>query len=181
MTALKYRKLHVVLGYIQAIGCSLLCGFIGVKALTGTLSPVSSILSTLFLLFMIVISYIEVTRLGRTIMKIFTTYIYRIPTKGENHFQCFSMVCFFCLLIPLAVMRNNYPAIFFLIICIIAYFIIGIRGAMPDKISEKLIVALEADLPAILHGKANIEQSPKTVEDVISHTQKDLFENYSLN
>lgn len=52
---------------------------------------------------------------------------------------------------------------------------------MPDKISEKLIVALEADLPAILHGKANIEQSPKTVEDVISHTQKDLFENYSLN
>lgn len=78
-------------------------------------------------------------------------------------------------------MRNNYPAIFFLIICIIAYSIIGIRGAMPDKISEKLIVALEADLPAILHGKANIEQSPKTVEDVISHTQKDLFENYSLN
>lgn len=78
-------------------------------------------------------------------------------------------------------MMHNYVAILFLIINIIGFSTIGIRGAMPTKTSEILIAALEADLPAILQGKSNIEQSPKTVRDVISHTKKDLFENYSLN
>lgn len=176
MTALNYRKLSVVMGYTQAIGCSILLGILIMKAMTGVLNPILTVFSVLFLLFMIGKSYVEVTRQG-TILRVFTKETYRIQPIGKSAFECFLLVCFLCIISPFIVMLGDFTISLICILFFIASLTIGIAEAMPSQMSKKIIQIVESDFSSLL------EEDPlgKKIPNIQIQTEKSLFETFSLN
>ena len=176
MTALNYRKLSVILGYTQAIGCSILLGVLIMKALNGVFNTILLVLSSLFLLFMIGKSYMEVTKQG-TILRVFTKETYRIQPVGKSAFECFFLVCFLCIISPFIVILGDFTISLICILLFIALLTIGIAEAMPSKISKKIIQIIESDFSSLLEGVPSIND----IHEIEHQTEKSLFETFSLN
>ena len=186
MTALKYRKVSVILGYIQAIICSFLLGFVIKYTISGGLNLGISILAIISLVFMIVKSYIEVTRKG-TKIRISNNYIYTIIPNSTWFYQmeCFEYICIMCIGYPIVRIPDEYILDIVFIFGFVLILMMGLYHSMPSKKNQKMIEYLESYLKIdflfkLIYG-SNESTSDKTVSDVKSHTQRDLLETFSLN
>jgi len=186
MTALKYRKVSVILGYTQAIICSVLLGVVIRYTIFEGLNVGVSIFSIVSLAFMIVKSYMEVTRKG-TKIRISNNYIYTIISNGTYvyQFECFELICILCIVYPFVMILGDYILDIFCILAIVSLLIIGLFYSMPSKKNQKMIEYLESYLKIdfllkLIYGSKD-RTSDKTVSDVKSRTQRDLLETFPLN
>jgi len=186
MTALKYRKVSVILGYTQAIICSVLLGVVIRYTIFEGLNVGVSIFSIVSLAFMIVKSYMEVTRKG-TKIRISNNYIYTIISNGTYvyQFECFELICILCIGYPFVMILGDYILDIFCILAIVSLLIIGLFHSMPSKKNQKMIEYLESYLKIdfllkLIYGSKD-RTLDKTVSDVKSRTQRDLLETFPLN
>ena len=173
MTSLKYRKLSIILGYIQAIICSFLLGLVIKYTVSGGLNLGTSILSMIALVFLIVKSYIEVIRNG-TKIRTFAINVFTIHPNAEPWYQCLwlSLTCFTCVIYPF---MNIHPSDIVCIICLIPCIIIGVCLSMPNRYDTRILKGVEA------LQKSTKPAPKKTISDIQNSVKNDLLDAFSPN